>query len=73
MAVVVLALALALALALDSLALPPSPITAVVADGLPGLVAIDVAAPAVRALVTAALGVVSAINADAHTLKPSLT
>ena len=69
MAVVVLALALAL----DSLALPPSPITAVVADGLPGLVAIDVAAPAVRALVTAALGVVSAINADAHTLKPSLT
>ena len=46
--------ALALALALDSLALPPSPITAVVAAGLPGLVAIDVAAPAVRALVTAA-------------------
>ena len=70
MAVVVLALALALALALDSLALPPS---AVVAAGLPGLVAIDVAAPAVRALVTAALGVVSAINGDAHTLKPSRT
>ena len=53
-------------LALDSLALPPS-------AGLPGLVAIDVAAPAVRTLVTAALGVVSAINGDAHTLKPSLT